>query len=365
MSNFFVGQLLFSRIFSCIPFFGEPSTVPESAYVSPVSEKQYYAAFDLGSGYFKVAVANMDPKNGQVIQVLFEKMIVVNLGDNFKKHGTITLEGEERALNALQELADLAKSYGGTSVKMKGVATAVFRKAGARGEEVLSHLNEVIGNQKFIKEISAEAEGEVGLKTARIVALEHNIERKIPNISWDCGNASFQVSYQTENGIKVYAGNVGNADVKALYTTDILGLPGYDLDLMTYQPISEPEMKLFLELIKEKFSDADNGLKEALIAENGHVVTIGDQYSIFSLAQSLIGKNVFTKSEVKELLDSLIDRIDTTDLEKKYTDTISYIIPLTASLYAIMDKLNINSIENYVTTGCTKGLLVTPELWED
>ena len=222
-----------------------------------------------------------------------------------------------------------------------------------------------MGSQTFIKEISAFAEGQAGLRTARIVALENNPEHPIINIAWDSGNGSFQISYEKEKEIKVFAGNIGGADVKALFMTEALGLLGNDGAQIEYQPLSLEQIMNFVTLLKEHFPEANESLQQVLIQEKGHVVTIGDRTSIFSLAQILLGKNIYTKAEVEQLLLSLVNRTEIDDLKVKYPFNVAFVVPCTSFLYAVMDKLKIDVIENYITAGNTKGLLATPELWED
>lgn len=358
-------NLLFVCLLACTPCFAGQETLSKSElYVTPVSQKIYRAAFDLGSGLFKMVVAEIDSETKQVNKILVEKMIDVSLGDDFKKHGTISPEGEARAIKALQELVALARGLAGDHVEMKGVATATFRKAGPRGAEVLSRLNAVVGSQTFIKEITAKTEGQIGLRTARIVALENNPAHPIPNVAWDSGNASFQISYQTEKSIEVFAGNIGGSDIKALFTTNILGIPQYDINEIVYQSVSLEQIYCFVEMLKERFPEPDETLQQTLLQESGRVITIGDGTSIFACVQALLGKNVYSKNEVKALLESFRNRPNVDDLKAKYPSKISFVIPQTAFLYAVMDKLNIDIVENYITAGSTKGLLVTPELWQ-
>lgn len=323
------------------------------------------AAFDLGSGLFKMVVAELNIETMQIHQVLIEKMMSVQLGDDFKKHGTISQEGEEKAIQVLTDLVSLAKQVAGDTIVMKGIATAIFRKSGKRGAEVLSCLNQIVGNLSFIKEISAEVEGQIGLRTARIVAKEKNPSLPDPLIAWDSGNASFQISYEINNEIEVLAGNIGGSDVKALYVNEIVGLKQYDVHTMNYQTISYEKLKLLLNLIEEHLPSSTPKLNQLLAQENRVVATIGDPASIFSLMQTVLGENCYSKDEVKQFLFSLVNRSSITDLESIYPTNIAYMIPMTSFLYIVMDKYQIESIENYVTAGSTRGLLITPQLWEE
>lgn len=359
-----IPNLLVSCFLSCMPCMAQHEAPAQpSTYCVPISQKVHRAAFDLGSGLFKMVVAEIDPETKLVNQILLEKIIVSDLGDDFKKHGTISSEGEAKVVKALEELVELAKRTVGEHVEMKGVATATFRKAGTRGAEVLSRLNAIAGSQEFVQEITAQTEGQIGLRTARIVALENDPQRSLPNIAWDSGNASFQVSYETEKGIEVFLGNIGGSDVKALFVTEILGQPQYDVYKMGYQPVSQNQIQQFVHMLKARFPDPNENLQKILVQEKGRVVTIGDGTSIFSLMQALLGKNIYSKADVEEILMSLSNRTDLNGLQAKYPTNIAFIVPLTAFLYAVMDKLNIDSVENYITNGITKGLLVTPELW--
>lgn len=330
-------------------------------------EKVYRAAFDLGSCLFKLAVGEIDLPSMKVERIIAEKMITVRLGDDFKKHGTISKEVEEQAIKALQELIHLAREVGGSDIQMRGIATATFRKAGPRGAEVLSSLNQLAGSSSFIKEISPHMEGQIGLRSAKIAALEnHPNDLTTPNIAWDSGSASFQIAYETSQGIKVLAGEIGGSDVRAIYATKILGLPKYDHHHTPYQSVSEEQIHTLIALIQDRIPFPDKEFTEALAQENGCVASIGDRTSHFSLMAAVLEKDRLTKGEIQQFLMSLANREEIDErLKSIYGNSFPYIVPQSALLFAVMDKLGIESVENYVTAGITKGLMITPEFWED
>lgn len=356
---------LISGILACAPCIAyQPTPIPP---LHITDQKIYRTVFELGSGNFKMVVAEMDKQN-QVQAILGEKSIAVPLGADFKKHGTITEETEQRILNIFQELVSFAKeltSQAGENslLRAQGVATAMFRKAGERGEIVLSHLSALVGKDFRIKIISAVTEGKAGLFTAEIVSKEKNPDQPAPKLALDCGNGSFQLSYKSQGEVKVFAGNIGVADVNALYMKEIVRMPVCDLEQLYYMSISQEQVDRLVSLINVQYGEVDEELQELMRQEKGHLVTIGDVTSIFSCIEAIIGRNTFTKAEVKQILDNLTDRDNATEFQAKYPVKIRTIIPRTAFLYALMDKLGIESIENYVTVGTTKGLLIAPELW--
>lgn len=349
-------SLYLSCLLSFMPCFTGQCVVPETHV--------YRASFDLGSGMFKMAVAEVDPTTNKIIKILGEKHIDMAIADDFKKHGTITAECEAQARKVLQELVTAAKELTPCDIKMKGVATAIFRKTGERGAQVLASLNKIAGDQNFIKVISAKTEGLAGLRTAQITALEKNPNRPKPLIAWDAGNSSFQITYETQRGVEVYEGPIGNADAKSTFINEVLGMPGYDREQMVYQPVSREQMEQLIALLQAKIPEPSDALKQVLKAEKNNVVTFGDPQSLFADMGALLGKNTYTKTEVIEFLNQLVNRVDVSDLMAKYPINIAYIVPMSAFLYAIMDKLGIDSIENYYAVGSTRGLLVTPELWD-
>lgn len=331
------------------------------------NQLKYYLALDLGSGYFKGVLALVD-NEGKIVKIFFEDFEVVLMGDAFKSTNNKTIPEEtiKKAIAAVQKLVDKAKKIAGdNTLKISGIATEIFRQAGEAGEKLLKDINAIAGDG-FIKKITAENEGELGLLTARTAFLERYPNKTPPNISWDSGNMSFQIPYQnSENKIKVLKGPIGSADVQSLYATEILGYDKYDLKKTKYAPVSKAEIEQFLSMILGKLPQPEKELLSTLEQEKFLVSTIGDKDTIFGMTLAAMGKTSCSIEDVKKFLNSLADREELgEDLQVIYGSWAPFIVPRTALLYAVMNKYGIDTFEHFTTLGCTKGLLLIPELWK-
>lgn len=335
--------------------------------ISP-STTERRAALDLGSAHFKLVVADVDPQTNRIVKVFDEKMVRVNLGDEIKMNGTISEKSERDAIAALQELITIIDQHREQDVKIRGVATAAIRRTGERGEAIVNNINAIL-NQRAIRTISAASEGEVGFKTGTVTVLEKNPDQAPPLAVWDSGNSSFQISFDTGSEIDAITGNIGNADIRSLFSIKILGQEAYDPDKMFYRPITEDEMKTFTALLQPDIPQKNNAFKSTISQQNHHVVSIGGDGSIFSIVGKALGKNTYSKDEVKGLIKTLTNcseeqfhTVVAKDIPKSKRPRV---VPMTLFLHAVMDAHDIETVENHITAGSTKGLLITPELWAD
>lgn len=328
-------------------------------------QNHYHLALDLGSGYFKAVLAEVNTNN-KIEKIIFEKFAVILMGDEFNQINTISKETEIKAVKAVKKFVDESKEIAGNStLKVRGVATAVFRKAGDRGKEVLGSINDAVGAE-FIKELTAEQEGKLGLSTARMAFAEKYPNNPLPNVCWDSGNMSFQITYQTnDKKIFVLEGGIGSADVQSQYAVSILGYDKYDFEKTKYQPVSTEQIEKFLSMVLEQLPQSNKEFLDILIQEQYHIVTFGGKDTIFGMIGGALGKTKISIENVKEFLNRLADR---KELDEKLLDVYGawapYIIPRTVLLYAVMSYYGIESFEDFNTLGTTKGLLLIPELWE-
>ncbi len=155
------------------------------------------AAFDLGSGTFKLSVAEV---NGQDVKFNFSKVIGVGLGlDLAESHcGSFSDKIQGVALSALRELVKDAKKKG--AVQFAGIATAAFRNA-ANGNEFLQKLKIETGINLHL--VSQEDEGALAFKTFFNVFQGINEE---DCIALDVGAASFQLTVKNKESYDVVKG---------------------------------------------------------------------------------------------------------------------------------------------------------------
>jgi exopolyphosphatase / guanosine-5'-triphosphate,3'-diphosphate pyrophosphatase len=105
------------------------------------------AAFDIGSGKFKLLVADFYRENK--IEEKFSKIVRVSLAKDLANSADNHLSEsiKKKAMAALEELQNDAQSYGAS--QCQGVATAVFRKA-KNGEAFLNSLQNKNPSQNHI-----------------------------------------------------------------------------------------------------------------------------------------------------------------------------------------------------------------------
>lgn len=333
-----------------------------------VQRLQYYVAFDFGSGLFKMVVGIYNFETGRIEKICAEKMISVQLANDFRNNGTISKETEQKAIEALIELVELAKkTVGNNDYKIRGIATATFRDAGTKGVELLQKLKDIVGDKNFIQVIDSKTEGELGLRTARVIAVEENPELKIlPKIAFDTGNASFQIPYEVNDVIKVLAGSIGASHIGSLYVTKILGYEKYDYRNTKYEVVNKEQILNTISMLKNYVPEPLEDFSQVLKQENYKVTTIGDGGSVFAIIKQALGNNSYSIEDIGNLLDDLVECKNPEEKFKSVAvKSLPYVVPSAAFLYAVMEKLGIKSLEYYTTAGCTKGMLDLKDLWKD
>ena len=144
------------------------------------------AAFDIGSGYTKMLVA--DVKDGAIVgRVVLETEVKLSYKVDAQQSadGSLSEAIQAEGLASFGDLTAKALSLGATEAT--GIATEIFRKA-PNGDAFLQRLTNATGVR--ITRISQEAEARLGLATAE--ALGGPSEAYAA--AWDSGGASFQIT---------------------------------------------------------------------------------------------------------------------------------------------------------------------------
>ncbi|HSX04137.1 MAG TPA: hypothetical protein VLG76_05350 [Rhabdochlamydiaceae bacterium] len=325
------------------------------AYASRQVEPQTTtkAAFDLGSGRFKMVVAEME--NNQIKKIKCATGIDVLLANDLaqNKGGKLSPTIQKAALVALSQLKKEAEKLGSTAYS--GVATAVFRKA-TNGEDLLKELS----NQTSIplRILSQDQEGETGFNTARAVFPEINEQNLI---SWDSGNASFQIVSKTDHNYDVYQGPLGHSQVLQLLSENVRKRPYRQADQVN--PVSEEERAALIGEVQDKIALPkwlENKLKN-----QGSIVAIGDISSIFGVASTMLKKNSFSIAEVRTFLEETTNKTDREMISQfgPVSDPKGTVTRLVL-LYAVMSKFGIEQVDYRETAGSTLGVLLTKEFWK-
>ncbi len=309
------------------------------------------AAFDLGSGKFKMLVARVDTETSTVQEVLYSGSVEVRLADDWRENkGSLSEVAQKRALNALVFLKEKALEHAAT--EFSAVATAIFRKA-SNGQALLETLTKTTGIPATV--ISQRQEGLIGFHTM-MVAYQDGARA----ISWDSGNASFQIVAARNNEYKVYEGSWGNALVVSAFIEKLRKEPysvGYPVN-----PVSTDEIEKLVALIQRKLSLPD-WLKEEISSET-LVRGIGENECIFAVTARALNATTYTQEEVRDALFGLAGYTNSDELFKRLNPTNQrLVVTQVALLYAVMSAFGIKKVSYKKTSGSNLGLLVTPEFW--
>lgn len=324
--------------------------IESSSHPFPIKTR---AAFDLGSGKFKLLVAEVQ---GETIRVTFSKILPVGLGEDYaeSKDQTLSEKIENAATVALQELKKEAKLHGAT--EFQGIATAIFRKA-KNGEAVLSHLSQEC--KIPLRIVSQEKEGLIGFKTA--VALSPQIPED-ELISWDSGNASFQIVTKNKERFNVYNGPLGNSLVLKTFIDEVRKHPYTQNEIV--QPITTAECDTLVKIIQDKIALPD-WLQSKLHDQKSTVIAIGDNDSIFAIAAKNIGSNQFTIEQVRTVITQMANK-PTEDLKHYVTfSNPETVLTRVLLLYSVMEKFRIQEVTFNESMGSTMGLLIDSEFWSN
>ncbi len=316
------------------------------------AEIERRAAFDLGSGSIKIAVADVDTDSNSIVQYIWEHKVEVPMNAYLKENGGIELpeEAYSHALSKIFELKTKATSLGATDYT--GVATAVYREA-LNGDDVIQQLT--YDTDIEIKIISQADEGYLGFATAA----EVSNTPKEHLICWDVGGGSFQISALVDGEIKVYKAAIGGVTAKQILMEHAQGR--IFSRLSSPNPVDHWEMSLYVGLLTAKLADAPAWLTEKLMQEDVRIVGIGGDKSMFSIATQLIGRGSIDVTDVLDYLYAFVGFTDA-ELDKEFKEP-GMVVANIGLMYSTMSKLGINEVSYAPVTGSTTGILTIPRLW--
>ncbi len=279
------------------------------------------AAFDLGSGMFRVLVADVE---GKKIQIRYSKMINVALAKDLLGSSDQMLSDvmQQNALEALRELKRCAEEHGATS--FKGVATEACRKA-KNGELFLNLLRHGSGIDD-LKIISQKEEGILGFRTA--MAFFPNLdEEKL--IAWDIGGGSFQLTAKNGEEYEVYGAPLGNSIVTKVLTEEVRKKTYTNESVIA--PITLLECDAFIKSLQDKIPSPPSWLISQL--EGATVVALAGTGPFAKIA-TYTGSDTYTKKQVKGVIEQIAGnpKID------------SELVERICLIYAIMEKFGMHEI---------------------
>lgn len=310
-----------------------------------LNECNVRAAFDLGSGTFKLSVAEVI---GNDIQIKFSKTIKVGLGLDLAENQSRSFSEKIQAIasSALAELVKDAQEKGAT--QFAGVATAAFRHA-TNGNNFLDKL--VKETKIPIRLISQEQEGILAFKTFLNVFPEINEKNCI---TLDLGAASFQITKKNNQFYDVIQEPLGVSGVLKMFSENIKNIP-YQRGLL-FTSITVNEIILLIEQIKNNIF-LHCGIQTQFLNKPFDVLYLDDW--VDEIEQRTGQKEKVSKVQI---WDALIKTIDSINFNPNLREQ-SYIMAY-ALLYAIMDKSDINDLRIKLhTSGNTLGMMTEDSLW--
>lgn len=310
------------------------------------------AAFDLGSGKFKLLVAEVD-SNNKIVREKYSKMIDIKLGEVFQASGEKKLLDEKiqkEALTVLKNLKIEAEGFG--AKEFSGISTAVFRKAN-NGLALLEQLIRETGVSLVCA--SAEEEGVIGFKTAVALAPEFSEESIV---SWDSGNGSFQIAAKENGEYKVYEGTLGNSTVAKKLVEEIRGQKYVDGAM---NPISLQECEHLSSLLANEIQ-IPTWLQKKLEDTQTEVISIGDHDSIFAVAASALQKNHYTFDEVNKSIQELAG--SSSEKLEEINHFPEAVLTRLVLLKTVMEKFGISKVTYKPSAGSLLGVVTYQPLWK-
>ena len=267
---------------------------------------QTRAALDIGSGSSKIAVADVDTCQHQIVRMRYQQQIAVPYNDALMHSADNRLPQAviQQGLSALQtEMKSIRRFH---PVSVSGVATAVFRSA-KNGPQTVDWLNQQTG--AGIKIISQQQEALLGFSSAK--ASLHQPDMKDEDIVvWDIGGASMQMTTWTveegKNVPQIYQGKLASVTLK-----------NYIVSLLKNQPLtadSSPNpvgnyANSALKFVRFYASnDVDSAMKRMISGKK--VLGIGGVHG-YSLRDQLPGKpDNYTLQQLTELAKQQVSKDD-------------------------------------------------------
>ena len=218
-----------------------------------------HAVIDLGTNTFQFCVAEIEGNN---FQIIFEKSLAPKLGKGGISNGIITTEAIERAIVALMEFKNIAKSYEIDVSSVYAFGTSAIRNA-KNGVEFCEIIHEKIGLK--IQIIDGEKEAELIASGVR-KAVQFNQD---PFLIMDIGGGSVEFIIASESTIYWKQ----SFEIGAQRLIDLF----FDTD-----PIAPTQIKRMYDYFDEKLIQLSNAihqyLPKTLVGSAGSFETLADIY---------------------------------------------------------------------------------------
>lgn len=307
-------------------------------------------AIDIGSGSTKVLIAEIEPDNNEIVNVLLSTTFPVPYQAALDKSsdGTFDAEVQATGLKAFSEMQKLAQQY--EVQRVVAVATSAFRKA----NNSHAFVDKVFAETSFkIQVITQRQEGEIAFFSATASG-EYSPENVVV---WDIGTGSVQMTTVNDHGdLIVYMGEAMGSVAFQSYIMDVI----QDKDLeevFSPNPMSDNDLKL-ADSYARAFGRKAYPLIKEKIKSNSTILGIGRLFtsSVAPLAANENG--LIDRKGLRTYIYAALDKSDD-DLDNPFAhvDVSNCILTL-----AIMKALHIHEIRPIDTTS-TMGIIASPDFW--
>lgn len=318
-------------------------------------------ALDIGSGEHKMQIADVDTETNRIIDTIAYNVKKVGLANDFIQNGDLSTAVQDLSKQAFKELLQEALDLG--AQEFGGIATAVFRKAPS-GKRLLEDLKsegkKLVNGEINLEIVNQRMEGETGYLTAVVLSPEF---QKDSIVSWDSGNASFQIVMHHNKSLDIFEGPSGTTTVTKDIVEKVRKIPFTSSDPIN--PVKPQELQELISYLLTTFNFPDY-LIDKIAQKDTKVVGIGGQTSLFGLGAIVTGKDTFTAQEIysivsaysKQLLDNNSQELLELDPSSPATTIVRLIL-----LYAVMDALHIREVIYKKSMGNTPGILISSNFW--
>lgn len=306
------------------------------------------AAIDIGSGGTKIAIADIDTKTNQIVELVLDMSFPVAYQASLDRStdGTFDQETKEMGLKTFKDIKNLTDQY--QVQKIVAIATSAFRKANNSKEFVLEIAQE---SGIDVQIIPQKEEGAIAFSSA-LASGEFDREKAIV---WDIGTGSLQITTTNTSGnLTVYMGEEMGSVAFKNYVISVI--QDQDERAFSPNPISADHLH-FADRYVRAFARGAYPIIKQKIRDHAPVIGIGRLFSN-SIQPVAAEDGVITRNGLRKFISDSLNKTDEElDNPFAHVDVTNCILAL-----AVMKALHIQEVRPVETT-TTKGLLVSPTYW--
>lgn len=307
------------------------------------------AAFDVGSGYIKICVGEVDPVLKSVEKILYFDLRTVGFSQDLKNREDkqFILQIQEIAFQTIEELKRNAEKY--QPKEWAGIATEASRNA-TNAQEMFDRMRNLFDVN--IRIVSQDEEGYIGFETAMATSKVKQDDL----VAYDSGGSSFQLAASINGNVNIVKGNYAFLNALDLFFKEVRGLK-----TASPNPVAIHEADALIRLLREKVPVLPQEFKEKLASPTTTVVGVGLKTTIFGFGVQGTGKNTFSK---EELLEAIYRNCNKTDQELQQFSKPSFSVVGMILLYSVLEELGIEKLTFSEANGNCEGILIDSKFWQ-